>query len=46
MNERDFAMEIYRNLGHISKGIGGIMAAFAKRYAFGNREASETASKR
>lgn len=47
MSDRELAVEVYRNLVHISKGIAGIMAALARRYALGAaQETKQTASAR
>ena len=46
MSDRDLWVEVLRGLGHITKGIGTITAAIAKRYALGERETTPTSSRR
>ena len=46
MTEREFWIEIYRNVGHIVKGVAGISATIAKRYALGERETAAPSNRR
>ena len=46
VTEREFWLEIYRNVGHIVKGVAGISATIAKRYALGEREAAGPPARR
>jgi hypothetical protein len=46
VSDREFWIEVYRGLGHITKGIGTISAAIARRYALGDRETATASTRR
>jgi hypothetical protein len=46
VTDREFWLEVSRNIGHIMRGLTGITTAIARRYALGTQEATPTAEQR
>jgi hypothetical protein len=46
VTDREFWLEVSRNIGHIMRGLTGITTVIARRYGLGTRETTPTVERR